>query len=241
MNTVAAFWGQLGEVQVAALPPLVVMQVWLRLGWGLVLTALLVLAWGRVGGTQAGVSRMGVRRVLVVAVLLWCALPGASSPAYWLGLAFQAPSLSAGALALLVLLRAGLAGQAPVVHARETLVQARRWAGAAVLLGWALLLDTFALWPLALYPWGFGVLVWVVLLAVAWLPWAWGGGALRGHAAGVWLSGALLAFAALRLPSGNVWDAMLDPWLWGLAHVVVLQEICFRYKKQSGLRLIDGG
>ena len=231
MNTVAAFWGQLGEVQAAALPPLVVMQVWLRLGWGLVLAALLMLAWARLGGQPTGAARTRVRQISVLAVLLWCALPGAWSPAYWLGLAFQAPSLSAGALALLVLLRAGLAGQAPVVVAGETLAQARRWASAAVLLGWALLLDTFALWPLALYPWGFGVGAGLVVLAVAWLPWAWGGGALRRHAASGWWTGALLAFAALRLPSGNVWDAMLDPWLWGLAHGVALQEIRGCYKK----------
>ena len=231
MNTVANFWGQLGEIQAAALPPLEFMQVWLRLGWGLVLAALLVLAWGRIGGQQTGAPRTRVRQISVLAVLLWCALAGAWSPAYWLGLAFQAPSLSAGALALLVLLRAGLVGQAPVVVAGETLQQARRWAPAAVLLGWALLLDTFAIWPLALYPWGFGVFVWVLLLAVAWLPWVWGGGPLRGYAAGVLWSGALLAFATLRLPSGNVWDAMLDPWLWGLAHAVALRDIYKRYKK----------
>jgi hypothetical protein len=28
----------------------------------------------------------------------------------------------------------------------------------------------------------------------------------------------------LRLPSGNVWDALLDPWLWIVLHVSVFWE-----------------
>ena len=46
-------------------------------------------------------------------------------------------------------------------------------------------------------------------LAVWWLAWRearWGTGAA------VLL--ALLGFSATRLPTGNFWDAMLDPWLW---------------------------
>ena len=32
---------------------------------------------------------------------------------------------------------------------------------------------------------------------------------------------AVVAFAASRLPSGNVWDAVLDPWLWLALHAYV--------------------
>jgi len=91
----------------------------------------------------------------------------------------------------------------------------RGGAPALVLLGWALLLDTFALWPLSLYAWGFAPLTLGVLVLLGCLPWL-----LRGNAT---LSGllvaALLLHVLLRLPSGNVWDAVLDPWLWLLLQV----------------------
>lgn len=231
MSTVGAYWGQLGSAQVAALPPLPLMQGWWAWGWGLVLAALLVALWARMGRPQALKGHLWGMRLSALAVVLWCLLPGEGSPAYWLGLAFQAPSLSAGALALLVLLRAGLAGRGPVPWASEALQQAQPWALAAVLLGWVLLLDTFAFWPLALYPWGFGVSVWVALLAAAWGPWAWWGGTLRRHAAGLLWTVVLGVFVVARLPSGNVWDAVLDPWLWVLAHAVLLKKLRNRYKK----------
>jgi hypothetical protein len=241
MNVVLAFWEQLGQTQAAALPPLALMQVWLRLGWGLVLAALLVVGVSWLLAARMLSTRLLVLRVLALGGMGWCLLPGEWSAAYWLGLAFQAPSLSAAALAVLVLLRHGLAGQARVFVAAEVLQQAKRWVLVAVLLGWVLLLDTFAFWPLALYPLGFGVLVWVVLLAAALLPWAWTGGPLRQHAGAVLWSVVLLVFAALRLPSGNVWDALLDPWLWGLCHMLLLVDIFERYKKRSSQRRLYAG
>ena len=36
---------------------------------------------------------------------------------------------------------------------------------------------------------------------------------------------ALLAFALTRGPTGNVWDALLDPWLWLVCHVDVLRQM----------------
>jgi hypothetical protein len=29
----------------------------------------------------------------------------------------------------------------------------------------------------------------------------------------------------LRLPTGNVWDAVLDPWLWVLAQYLALRQL----------------
>jgi hypothetical protein len=43
----------------------------------------------------------------------------------------------------------------------------------------------------------------------------------------------LLGFALLRLPSGNVWDAVLDPWLWLAAHVVGFNVLLSCYKNRS--------
>jgi hypothetical protein len=233
VSVVLDFWGQLVQVQAARLPDVAWAAVWLRAGWALVLGALVAAvwaAWGQRGGNAGG-------RGLVLAVLLWCALPGEGSPAFWLGLAFQAPSLSAGMLSGLVLLRVCAPG-AVAQRAAELLAQGRAWAVPAVVLGWVLLLDSLAVWPLALYPLGFGVGAWLLVLAVFGLPWAWRGGCWRAHAAsGLW-GLLLLVFALLRLPSGNVWDAVLDPWLWLLAHVVLGLVLVRCYKNRSALRTV---
>lgn len=235
MNAVADFWGPLLQTQAAELPAPMLAAVWLRLGWALVLAALVAVAVAA-GGRRCGAAPQRVRagaRGLGLAVMLWCALPGEGSAAFWLGLAFQAPSLSLGLLSALVLVQHCARPGRWTQRAADTLARMRAWAGLAVLLGWVLLLDTFAVWPLALYPLGFGVAVWLVLLAVVGLPWAWRAGAWPTHAAVVGWGLVLLGFALLRLPSGNVWDAVLDPWLWLLAHWVGWQAFFGRYKNRS--------
>ncbi len=206
-----------------ALPSAGVLQIWLPLGWGMVLAWLCVAAMGR---WMPGTVRMDGRQVnAAVLVLLSMCLPGPYSPAYWLGLAFQAPS------AVTVLWCAGCLVQrwgstsavrlpaAPANRMQRGLVVA------GVLVGWALLLDTFALLPLQLYAWGFSPAALAVVLVAAVVPWlVLGGGpqALRTH---VWVAPlALLVFAAWRLPTGNVWDAVLDPWLWIALHVYLVRN-----------------
>jgi hypothetical protein len=39
---------------------------------------------------------------------------------------------------------------------------------------------------------------------------------------------ALLLFAATRLPTGNVWDAVLDPWLFLALHGMVVGRLLRR-------------
>jgi len=155
-----------------------------------------------------------LRLALLVTVLVWVALPGTASVSYWLGLAFKAPSLSSGLLGLFWLVKAlrpsppdatELAGPAPWATALGWL---------AVLLGWLLLLDLLALLPVALYGWGFGTpaLGAVCLLLLAgWMRWG------AEPAAWSWLAlpaVVLLLFVLTRWPSGNLWDALLDPLLW---------------------------
>lgn len=198
------------STQAGALPDPLVARLYLGLAWGLVLAALAFLLLRR-----RGLNPMGLQRWLPPLLFVWCLLPAGLSPAFWLGLAFRAPS---GMLALLcgwVLLR-HYRPQIPGASGSENL---RVAAPALVLLGWVLLLDTFALWPLSLYSWGFAPLTLGVLVLLACLPWL-----LRGNAT---LSGllvaALLLHVLMRLPSGNVWDAVLDPWLW-----LLLQVDCLR-------------
>jgi hypothetical protein len=98
-------------------------------------------------------------------------------------------------------------------------------------LGWVLLLDTFAVLPVQLYAWGFSpAAVALVVLATA-LPWAI---SLRGPLDPLaWTAPLAVAlFVLLRLPTGNVWDAVLDPWLWVVLQVILVQRWRAREKKE---------
>ena len=155
-----------------------------------------------------------VRQAALVLVLLWVALPGSASLAYWLAQAFQMPSLSSAALGLGYLWRVWRGPPRAGARAATAcqLMHSLRWL--AVLLGWLLLLDLLALLPLSLYGLGFGTPalgVAVSLLLLFWLRWG------AEPVARPWLALAavvLLLFVLTRWPSGNLWDALLDPLLW---------------------------
>ena len=188
------------STQTPLLPAPLVFRLYLDLAWGLVL-AVLALAF---------LSRRKLDPRLQVwlppVLLLWCLLPGALSPAYWLGLALRAPS------GLLVLLCAWALWRhyRPQTPGPAPLQTLRPWAWPLVALGWVLLLDTFALLPFSLYAWGFAPALLGGLALLGLLP-----ALLRGQLAMpvLWL-GALMLHLLLRLPTGNAWDAMLDPALW---------------------------
>jgi hypothetical protein len=171
----------------------------------------------------------GLMPVLWLVPLLFAAwpwLPGTLSASYWLGLAFQAPSLSVVLLSVLVLyarwahpFARGVSGPcmgSPLAWVLATL---------GVLLGWALLFDTLALLPVQLYAWGFSPAAAASVALLALVPWvllraAPGSGVLAGV-----VPVAVALFVLLRLPSGNLWDAVLDPWLWLVLQVVVLRKL----------------
>jgi hypothetical protein len=96
---------------------------------------------------------------------------------------------------------------------------------AGVALGWALWLDTFNRWPSVLgnvpfYAWGFGLPALVLVSVLLWAYAAWMTRATGPLTRGVHMvAGALCVFALTRWPTGNVWDALLDPWLWAACHV----------------------
>lgn len=199
-----------------ALPPLGLMQVWLPLGWAVVLAALVLVVISRL------TRHRGVVWGLPLLVALWTLLPGDWSPAYWLGLAFQAPSV------LMVLLCAwwggrvlrGVPGVARPAKPMAVLLLA------ALVLGWLLLLDTLAQLPVALYALGFDAPAVAVVALLTVLPLLQAGAAQR---VSTWMAPlAVLLFVLLRLPTGNVWDAVLDPWLWLALHVYGLRSIFLR-------------
>lgn len=179
-----------------------------HIGWAVILAYLAM----RVGLGRA--TKMRRQRYVAASVLaVMCLLPGPWGLAYWLGLAFQLPSLASMGLALLLL--------HTHIDRRRRPRSGGQWmalAGAAVVLGWLLLLDTLALLPGVvpefIYPWGYSsgalaVLVGLALLLIALPPCRQVGLAALALAA---------VFVVTRLPSGNLWDALLDPWLWLLAH-----------------------
>ena len=173
----------------------------LRLAW------CLLLLW--LGSGWAG--RQAGRLVLVGVLGLWTLLaPGAATPAYWLGLAFQTPSVVTSLLCALGV-GCGLRGDQKSERADGGL---RLLALAGVLLGWLLMLDTFAQLPWQLYRWGFAPASAALGLGLALLPWVLAPVRARADARYAVLPLALLLFAGLRLPTGNVWSALLDPWLW---------------------------
>ena len=192
-----------------ALPDAALRQICVQMLWGLLLAAAV---W------RAG-SRMPARWRLGCAALTaaWAATPGPASAAYWLEMAFAAPSWTSALFCGL-----WLYGQR---HQRADRAAQRAPTPAALIswplavigmgLGWLLALDTFALlpWGDSLYAWGFSPLAtagMVLLAAAAWVmrP-SWG-------SAVPVLAVALCALT--RMPSGNVWDAVLDPFLWLYLH-----------------------
>lgn len=204
----SSFADALLTTQTPLLPDLPLLNAARRLGWALVLaSALLYLGarrWPR-----------GLRATVVLVLTVWALLPGSLSPAYWLGLAFQMPSLMSIVLAACFVARQLRSGAPQPLDDGQ--VRALAWLGlAGIALGWGLLLDTFAALPLpaSLYAWGFSPLALGAAAACALLPWVLGG---RRHPVAVvsgLTGGVLLLYAVSRLPSGNLWDALLDPWLW---------------------------
>ena len=189
------------------LPDLAWQIVYGRLAWTLVLATLLLVLWPR---------RMGSPRAAVVIAIggvgLLMALPGEASPAWWLGLALQYPS-SLLVLLCVLCLAARWQGRAPGAVIPSSL------AAAIALAGTALYLDAIGWLAQGFYYAGFGP---VAAPALALLGMAWCALAVlrgRGGRHHLALLGALLLFSLCRLPTGNLWDAVLDPllWIWALA------------------------
>lgn len=171
------------------------------LSWALVTAALMWTRWPRAW-----------LAVLVAVLAVW-PLGGWSGYA---ALALQAPSLLSLMWAIRVLLKAvGVITPRP----DSDRVPVLAWS-LLCLLGWVLVMDTLNLWPRAWdvgwYAWGFSAAsLWfsaVLVMALAWRQ--WGGW--------VWQAvGLLTVYAVMRWPTGNIWDAWLDPVVWVVAHVHV--------------------
>lgn len=192
-----------------SLPDLSLQIIYARLAWTLVAASMLLSVLPTL--LPKLLPSLAQRTKLMVAgtVALVMLLPGEASPAYWLTLVFQYPS---GLLAgySLVALSARWTGK-PVDFALHP-----AFALLLTLLGVVLYLDAFGVLALGLYYRGFdadAAAVLAVAAALAGVAAVW----LRFGAGGAALLTAVLLFSLLRLPTGNLWDALLDPLLWAWA------------------------
>jgi hypothetical protein len=207
-------------LSVPVLPSATAQQMGMGLLWGVVL-AWLVLAC--ISGMRIELTHR-LQWTVVLVMMALCLWPGKLSPAYWLGLSFQSPSLVLASLAAY-----GVYARlvfAPAVArpwaARSTVVTSLCCLGAA--LGWLLMLDTLAMWPRSVYALGFGAGALAVAAACLALM-GWWAASMRAYLPLAGLAGALLVFALTRLPSGNVWDALSDPLLWVGLHFKLVRDV----------------
>ena len=206
------------------LPDLASQIVYGRIGWAIVAATVACALWRG----AAPLSRTGVAAIMGGALALM-ALPGNLSPAWYLGLAFQYPS--------------GLLVGCCLVRLTERWNGARRsgamppsLAGVLTVAGTLLYLDAVGFLTSGYYYAGFGALAPIVAVIMA------GACALaivRNHARGIAAAvlGAVVLFSVLRLPSGNLWDALLDPLLFGWALVALLAGARRRAARQTAGRV----
>lgn len=211
------------------LPQANVQPLWLGLSWAAVLASLCFLATRHL--PLAG------RVACTLAVAVGVASAWRFSPAFWLGLAFQTPSLSAMALSIGAILVGCLRKLEAGGEATNPLLPSRLltcWAIAGVVLGWLLMLDTLAMLPVSLYAWGFSVAALGGVLLVLGVPVVCVEGAgsrtVAESAAMVAAAMVLVVFVLWRLPTGNLWDALLDPLLWLWLNAWLMRRVWRRFR-----------
>lgn len=210
-----------------------------HLGWALTLTAVTFFMLGR--------APQIVRFVLGSTVFVITVVPTSWSLSHWLGLAYQTPSLVTQGLAVLYLLRS-ISERSAIVPGQ---MQGRtRWPIslllAGIILGWILMLDTLAIFPVSIYAYGYSKEAAIFGLVLAAVFWVFSIKSLSMHDGrctrrlAILLLFAVATFTFTRLPSGNAWDAMLDPWLWLVAHgALVAQFLKAGSKNRKGVARED--
>ena len=209
----------------AITPEIALQSIGLHVGWALVL--------GAVSACCLRPFPKMLRLIVVVLVMLAGLLPGEWRPGWWLGLAFQTPSLTLQGIALLYLIRMWRLRDVPPVEAIGSVAYAR-WPNGLLLMasgiGWLYALDTFAAFDMQLYAFGFtpyAVLASLLLAAVLKLFSQRSGDApnmQRHRDLAAIILGAMAIHVLTRLPTGNAWDALMDPWLWLSAQAIWLSR-----------------
>jgi len=175
----------------------------------------------------------------LIASVFWAGLMAVwDAPLSALGLAFQSPSLLSLCLCVMAASVDMRSTPRQIFSSPEALMgKSVVWA-VLVLMGWTLMFDLWGQLATDLYYWGF-------TLGPVWLAWGvtgvwmvWVG--FQNMATANWHSRAatcvLIAcalFLLTRAPSGNAWDALLDPWVWVYAHLGLLRSLGFQRTRIS--------
>lgn len=206
-------------------PALGLQTMALHVGWALVL--------GAISAFSLRPFPKKLRISVVAFVMLICMTNAEWSPSWWLGLAFQTPSLTMQGIALLYLLRMWRMREVPPADTLGTAAYARLPNGLlliASVIGWLYALDTFAAFDVQLYAIGFtpyAVLASLLFAAMLKLLAQRSGNAIhmqRHHDLAMIILGAMAIHVLTRLPTGNAWDALMDPWLWLSAQALLLSR-----------------
>lgn len=170
----------------------------------------------------------------LLASVFWAGLMAVwDAPLSALGLAFQSPSLLSLCLCVMAAWVDMRTPPRQIFSSPETLSGVTVVWTVSLLLGWALMLDVWGQLPIDMYLWGFtpGPL-WVCWgVTGAWMVWV----GFQNSATADWHSRAATCvlvtcavFLLTRAPTGNAWDALMDPWLWVYAHVAWLRRLGFQ-------------
>lgn len=210
----------------AVTPQLGLQSIAMHVGWSLVL--------GAISAFCLRPFPKPLRLVFVALIMLACLIPGEWSPGWWLGLAFQTPSLTMQGIALLYLIRMWRLRNVPPVDTVSSAAYAR-WTNGLLLMtsviGWLYALDTFAAFEIQLYAIGFtpyAVLASLFLAAILKLLSLRSGTVShtqRHSDLATIIVGAMAIHVLTRLPTGNAWDALMDPWLWLSAQAIWLLRV----------------
>jgi len=193
----------------------------LKIEWAIVMTGALIF----ILSSQS----IKIKKYAALLVVIFSFLPNQFSFSYWLGLAFQMPSIASVLLSSIFLNRIF----ATTIKTTSSEGRARKnWtniqACAGVILGYLLLLDTFAKLPFHLYNFGFSPISLIIVAIFLLLPALLLSNSFLGFLkANIFIISGILVFLFARLPTGNVWDAVLDPWLWLILHIYLLR-LCFK-------------
>jgi hypothetical protein len=89
---------------------------------------------------------------------------------------------------------------------------------------------------MSVYSWGFSVAACAAVTGLAVIIWASGAGNspwnTQHNVSFFLVLGVVALFVLTRLPTGNVWDALLDPWLWLALQALAIRAGLQRWRGQ---------
>ena len=202
------------------LPDLASQGIYARLAWGAIAAVIAICVLNGTSRRAGWTLRPAVRRLIaaLAAASMW--LPNELSPAFWAGMLLQAPSVTLAALCVAWIWRCERPGTDARVPARRFDLWPAAPAVTTAAVGLLLYAGVFAWLPYDLYSPGFRPLAGTAVAAAVAVLWR----ALSpaSGVAALCLGIAVLAHATMRWPTGNIWDAVLDPFLvaWSIATVM---------------------